>query len=108
MAVTLTRRGISVEGNRRTVYHDIVGPASYTTGGEALTTSDLNALLAKPGAVIGDILSFTPEITGGGHALFLNRATSKVQYFNGTTEIANAVNLSTFTSRAGITFVANK
>lgn len=42
MSLTVSVAGSekSVFGNRRVVFADITGPASYTTGGEALTASD--------------------------------------------------------------------
>lgn len=107
MAVAITVRKRSVQGNAQTTYVDVVGPASYTTGGEALATADLVKLVGKPGAVIGDIVLFNDETTNGGHRLFLDRTNSKVMYWNGTTQIANATNLSTFTARVGITSVVN-
>jgi hypothetical protein len=102
MAVTIAQVRKAAEGSAKTNYVDITGPASYTTGGEALTQANLNALVGDVGSVIGDLNHFDAEVTSGGHTLYLNRATSKIQFFNGTTEIANATNLSTFTSRARI------
>lgn len=102
MAVTIAQKLRAGEGSSKVNYVDITGPASYTTGGEALSASDLKSLIGDVNALIGDINHFDAEVTGGGHTLFLNRATSKVQFFNGTTEIANATNLSTFTSRVRV------
>lgn len=107
MAVTITTRKHSVEGNRSTVYVDITGPASYTTGGEALTQSNLNQLAGRPGAVIGELVLFDAEDSTGGHALVLDRTNSKIMYFNGTTQIGAAVNLSTVTARVAVTTLVN-
>ena len=107
MAVTITVRKTSIEGNRKTVYADVTGPASYTTGGEALSQADLNKLLGTPGAKIGDIALFDAEDSTAGHALVLDRTNSKVMYFNGTTQIANAVNLSAVTARVAASSVVN-
>lgn len=112
MAVTIANRKKSVEGNRATVYCDVTGPASYAAGGEVLSQADLNQLVGKPGARIGDIIEFAAEATGtngtlGGHALILDRTNSKIAYFNGTTQIAGATNLSTFTSRVAVTSLVN-
>lgn len=107
MAVTITVRKRSVAGNRKTVYADITGPASYSTGGEALSQGDLNKLVDGPGAKIGDIALFDAEDSTGGHALVLDRTNSKVMYFNGTTQIAAATNLSAITARVAVTSVVN-
>jgi hypothetical protein len=109
MAVTITNKGKVVRGNERVRYVDITGPASYTTGGEALSASDLKALTDTDRGVIGDILQFDAESSTGGHTLVLDRTNSKIMYFNGTTQIANATNLSAVTVRAAVVYgIANK
>lgn len=107
MAVTIAVVKRSVEGNRQTVYADVTGPASYTTGGEDLSQSDLNKLLARPGGKIGEVTFFAAEDSTGGHALVLDRANSKVLYFNGTTQIAATTNLSAVTARVAVSSVVN-
>lgn len=107
MAVTITQVKAVVGGNESKRYFDITGPASYTTGGEALSQSDLNKLTGRPGAKIGELASFAAENSTGGHAAVLDRANSKVMYFNGTTQIANATNLSAVTVRVSVSTVVN-
>jgi hypothetical protein len=106
MAVTIAQVRKSQEGSAKVNYVDITGPASYTTGGEALSQSDLNALVGDVGVKIGDLNHFDAEVTSGGHTLFLDRTNSKILFWNGTTQIANATNLSTFTSRVRVAKVA--
>lgn len=93
-----------VRGNERVAYVDITGPASYTSpGGEALSAADIVKLCGgKAGAVIGDIVQLDAEPSTAGHTLVLDRANSKIKYFNGTTEIANAVNLSAVVCRVSV------
>ncbi len=102
MAVAITVRKRSVRGNERASYVDITGPASYATGGEALSQGDLNKLLGEAGSKIGDITRLDAETGTAGHSVVLDRANSKVLYFNGTTQIAAAVNLSGVTVRAEV------
>lgn len=105
MAVTIsTPVKRVVRGNERVAYVDLTGPASYTTGGEALSAADIVKLCGgKAGAVIGDIVSFDAEPSTAGHTVVLDRANSKIMYFNGTTQIAAATNLSAVTVRAAVT-----
>lgn len=114
MAVTIANVRRTRQGNLREVIVDITGPASYTANGEAVTLAQLQALapeiwsnLAALPANLNSILQFDAE-TGQstGHALSLDRTNLKFRYWNGTTEIAGAVNLSTVTIRARITYQA--
>lgn len=102
MAVSITVKKRGAEGSAKVAYVDITGPASYTTGGETLSASDLKTLIGDPSAVIGDIDHFDAEVTNGGHTLFLDRTNSKILFFNGTTQITAATNLSTFTARVRV------
>lgn len=103
MAVTIAAVRKASEGSVRVNYVDITGPASYTTGGETLSASDINSLVGHAGSLIGDLTYFGAEPTSGGHTLVLDRTNSKILYFNGTTQIANTTNLSTFTARVRVT-----
>src|SRR4051812_17583689 len=107
MAVTITSRKRANCGSEHVRYVDITGPASYTTGGEALTAATLTPLVGLRGAIIGAIDSFGAKVPTTGQTLVLDRTTSKVMYFNGTTQIANATNLSAVTARARITTCRN-
>lgn len=107
MAVTIAVRKRIVRGNESVVTCNITGPASYTTGGETLSQSDLNKLLARPGGKISEIELFDAEPSTGGHSVVLDRTNSKVMYFNGTTQIAALADLSTVTVRTSVSAVVN-
>lgn len=111
MAVSFSVVRRSRQGNLRKVIVDMTGPASYTTGGEVLTIAQYNALFPETHGSAGalpananNILVFMAEDSTGGHAVALDRTNLKVMYFNGTTQIANATNLSAITQRVEITY----
>lgn len=112
MAVTIANVRRSRAGNIRKVFVDITGPASYTSpGGEVLTLAQLQALFpeiwgslqALP-ANLNNILKFDAETPITGQAVVLDRATLKIKYYNGTTEIANAVALNAVVTRVEISY----
>lgn len=111
MAVSFSVVRRSRQGNLRSVIVDMTGPASYTTGGEALTVAQYNALFpethgnanALP-ANANNILVFDAEPSTGGHTFVLDRANLKVMAFNGTTQITAATNLSAVTARVAIVY----
>lgn len=107
MAVTLAVVKTINAGNSRRRIIDVTGPASYTTGGEALTQANLNVLVGQPGSKIGDIQGFQAENSVLGHIVVLDRANSKVMYWDGTTQIANATNLSAVVARVEIITTVN-
>ncbi len=106
MAVTISVVKRAVRGNERVAYVDITGPASYTAGGEALSAADLRKILGEAGSTIGQITRFDAEQSTGGHTLVLDRANSKVMYFDGTTQIVAAVNLSAVSARVEVVTVS--
>lgn len=111
MAVTIASVRRRRVGSTREIIVDITGPASYTTGGEAITAAQLAALMpevfpnitALP-ANLNSILQFDCEGSTGGHACVLDRANLKFMYFNGTTQITAATNLSAVTVRATLVY----
>ncbi len=107
MAVTIVKRGEAIRGNDKVRFVDITGPASYATGGEALSQNDLNQLTGRPGSKIGELISFQAENSTAGHTLVLDRVNSKVMYFNGTTQIAATTNLSAVVARVDVSTVVN-
>ena len=104
MAVTIANVAHVIRGNERVRYVDITGPASYTTNGEALTAANIAALTDGDGWTISNILKFDAEVPVTGQSLSLDRTNSKIKYYNGTTEIAAAVNLSTVVTRCEVTY----
>lgn len=96
------------DGTRRRVV-EITFDNSYATGGEAISAGDLVALTdAQPpsGAAwsVLDIVRFDAEAGQAGHHVALDRANQKLKAFNGTTEIANATDLSALVVRATVEY----
>lgn len=97
VAVAIVDRG--VRGNRKYVTADVTMSASYATNGDTIVAADIAKLLPE-GETLAQLLDFTFINRGAsGHSLELDRANSKVKAFNGTTEIANATNLSAVVGR---------
>lgn len=99
MAVTLAHVGEvspDVFGGLRVAFVDITGPASYTTGGEALAPADIG--------FSQDIFFLVGE--GGGYILQYDRTNDKILYYWGPTsagalpQVDSATNLSGVTIRA--------
>lgn len=79
------------------VHGVLTGSASYATSGDTINFGSLFGLIGhgkttpdQPTAVY-----FSPS--SGGHNAFWDSVNNKVTVWNGTTQIANATNLSTFT-----------
>lgn len=109
MAVTAAVVEQSVTNDGYISYVDITGPASYTTGGEALTAGQVNAIMPKLGgglavADLPRVLQFVQSEVGvGGHAATIDRATGKVLFFIGP-QVAGAVNLGTVVCRVRLKY----
>jgi hypothetical protein len=91
MALTVRKVASFVSGDRRTVVADVTFDNSYVTGGEALTARDFGLTLA--------LTSVHPAPTITGHVCPYDAANSKLMAFRGGSEIANATDLSTVTTR---------
>ena len=111
MAVTVALVKRTRIGNVRRVIADITGPASYTANGEVLTIAQVQALMpevfsntASLPATAAAVIQTEVEVPPTGHALCLDRSSWKFRYFNGTTEIAGAVNLSAVTIRVVLSY----
>jgi hypothetical protein len=98
-AVTITRSG-DVLGNQRVVDCTIVGPASYTTGGDTLSPSALGLTAIQRGIAVAESQAAT---VGPGEIDVIPQAdgTAKLKTFvaAGTGENAGAANLSATTWR---------
>lgn len=95
-AATITAKRKQIVGNRVRQSFDLTFSASYATNGDTLAASEL-AKVVPERKVIADLLFvdlFIAEIGPAGHDVYLDRTNLKVKAFNGTTEIANATNLS--------------
>lgn len=102
MAVTLTNLKKVVAGNHCRVVGTITGPASYTSpGGELLTATQIAQLTEAAGGTnrsttsLASIRSFDSEVEPANfRSLVLDRTNLKVKFVAGSTEVANATNLS--------------
>ena len=81
-----------------TVVHGVLtGSSSYATNGDTINFGSAFGLIGH-GKTTPDqptAIYFSPS--SGGHSAWWDKANGKVKVFNGTTEIANTTNLSTFT-----------
>lgn len=77
---------------------DVTGPTSYTTGGEAITTAILTTFIGA-GRAIATILGCLVLDNGGGYGVQIDKTNSKLLFYNGTTQISNATDLSAKTVR---------
>lgn len=102
--VVIKRR--QIVGTRRITTVDITGSASYATNGDSVVAADLQALLPeyKAPTTLNVVDIFLTEPSSAGHEVYFDRANSKVKFFNGTTEIANATNLAAVTVRAQLEY----
>jgi len=109
MAVTITvvEKSNSRDGN--VTYADVVGPASYTTGGEVLTVAQVNQLLPMLGGALTAVTDINKaqfiesECTATGQTISIDRATGKVVYWAGA-QVGSGTNLSTVTCRVRVKY----
>lgn len=99
MAVTISNIRHNVVGNVREVTFDVTGPASYTTGGEALTADQLNQLMpqfaGRLAATDSDKVSFFVSDTNlNDQHLILDKTNDKIMYFTNAGQVGAATNLS--------------
>lgn len=111
MAVTISNVRHNVLGNVRQVTFDVAGPASYTTGGEALTAAQINELMPHYGgrllATDSDKVSFfQSDRNASDQYMILDKANDKVMYFTNAGQIAATTNLSAVTLSAKIEYKA--
>lgn len=111
MAVTIVVKKRSVAGATRRVIIDVTGPASYTTGGEALTLAQLQQVMADALPATNDwsvIKSFDSEVnptsTPAFLALCLDRTNNKMLFTAAGAQAASLANLSAQTVRAELVY----
>jgi hypothetical protein len=113
MAVTLSVVRRSVVGNSRLVTVDVTGPASYTTGGESLTTAQFSLLFPEiaANAATADwtqatfvdsetMFATVPAFLSG----IIAKATGKFVFLTAGAQTAGATNLSAQTVRIQINY----
>ncbi len=91
MALSITRVSSYVIGDHREVIADVTFDASYTTGGLALTAAQLGM-----GTSLRAVI---PTPSTDGHTFAYDYANSKLKAFSGASEVANATDLHTLTTR---------
>lgn len=103
MAVTLNNVRRVITGNAVRIVGSVTGPASYTTGGETLTASQIRALTdgdsttSLAGTNSGP-LAFDSEVEPANlRALVLDRTNKKMLFTVAGAQVANATNLSAVT-----------
>lgn len=90
MALTITKVNDFVVGDRMCVIADVTFDSSYTTGGLSLTASNL-------GLFSLDIVDAT--MARGSNDFAFDYTNNRLLAFSGASEVTNATNLSTVTSR---------
>lgn len=114
MAVTMAVVRRTKLANLRQVIVDITGPASYTTGGEALTAAQQAFLMPEqsPNILTQDwtkVIVFDAEVSATTVPAFLScildRAGAKIWYTTAGAQTANATNLSAQVIRARVTYM---
>lgn len=91
MALTITPVKSFCIGNHRMVIADVQFDSGYRTGGTALTGKNLG--------LNTQLVQVHATTTNGGHGCAYDWTNSKLKAFNGTTEIADATDLSRYTTR---------
>lgn len=105
-AATVTAKRRQYVGNRVRQSFDLTFSASYATNGDTLAASEL-AKIVPERKVVADLVFVDYadfEASPSGHSVYLDRTNLKVKAFNGTTEIANATNLSAIVVRGMIEY----
>lgn len=111
MAVTISNIERNVQGDKRIALFDVTGPASYTTGGEALTAAQLNDLMPHYAGALAatdadKVKFFSSDSNASDQYMVLDRANDKIMYFTNAGQVANATNLSAVTIKARIEYKA--
>lgn len=109
MAVTITNVKKHRESTSYKSSFDVTGPASYTTGGETLTAAQQAQLFPENGAPAAADFSkatfFESEVeTANARYCILDKTNNKMMFFAGSTQVANATNLSAVTIRCRVEY----
>ena len=86
MALTVAQKQVLNLGSAKGTISTITFDSSYPTGGEDLTAADLG---------LTQVFGIIPMLGIGGYTFSFVQSTGKLLAYNGTTQIANAANLST-------------
>jgi len=102
VTAAIVKRGGGAAG-RYSVDVDFTLSASYATGGDTIVAADIANVLPE-GYALTDLIQAQFELAALGYACYLDKTNKKIKVFNGTTEIANATNLSAVVVRCHIQF----
>ena len=86
MALTVAQKKQFDLGSAKGILTTITFDSSYNTGGEDITAADFG---------LGEVYGLIPMAGSPGYTFQFIASTGKLLAFNGTTQIAGAVNLST-------------
>ena len=109
MATSLTYTKVAHEslGNALCEVVDIKADSAYPAGGYTLATADFETLL-RPGATIGNMLSFVSEVNAAGYTCALDRTNSKLLFFLGNAQATTTVSTTTVRCRVYHGYVNHK
>lgn len=97
MAVTLSNIKKVVAGNSIRVTGTCTGPASYTTGGETLTATQIRQITGgQSSTLLTSVLSFDPSATDASNfrTLVLDITNKKMLFVAGSTQVTSTTDLS--------------
>lgn len=100
MAVTLGSVKKVIAGNSIRITGTITGPASYTTGGETLTATQIGQLTGGQSSTsLSSIVTFDPSQTDAANfrSPVLDITNKKVLYAAGATQVTSTTDLSALT-----------
>lgn len=99
MAVTMNNVRRIVAGNSVRIVGSITGPASYTTGGETLSTAQIAVLTDGDSTTsLTSCLTFDSEVVPTSfRAMILDRTNKKLMFTTAFAEVASLANLSAVT-----------
>lgn len=102
MAVTIANVQRNVNGIWRETSFDVTGPASYTTGGEALTAAQINQIMPEYAGRLAATDSdkaymFVSDTNLSDQHIVLDKVNDKAMYFTNAGQVGAATNLSAVT-----------
>lgn len=100
MSVTLSNVKRVVAGNSVRITGSCTGPASYTTGGETLTATQIRQLTAGASSTsLASVIAFDPDASDATNfrTLVLDKTNGKMLFVAGATQVASTTNLSAVT-----------
>ena len=100
MSLTYTKVAKLAAGNYRQTIYDFKADTTYTAGGYALTTTDIESIAGIGQTDLSGVVYFKSEVSTAGVTLALDRTNKKLMFFLGSTEATTTV--STVTVRGNV------